>query len=179
MNAHRFRQAHLSTADCWRLLETETVGRIALNGADAPEIFPVNYAASEGAVYIRTAADIKYSRTVLDAVAAFEVDGGDDESRWSVVIRGSLSRVRDEVEIERSRISRLVSWSPRFKPYVIKVTPHSVTGRRFTRSTDRPSASPQSDASPDTSSTGTQGRSGRPVPIPSVTPDRYPYPHRP
>ncbi len=125
-------KTHLSTAECWGLLEHERVGRLALTGDDgAPDIFPVNFVAYEGALYIRSAPDIKDVLLAAHHEAAFEVDGHDDGGWWSVVARGPASRVSDLPEIERSGVNRLVTASPRNKTHVLKLTPRTVTGRRF------------------------------------------------
>lgn len=129
--------SRLSTAECWTILEAEQLGRLALvDGDGLPDIFPVNFVAHEGAVYVRTAHDIKLLRITTHPFAAFEVDGEDGTTHWSVVVRGPVTRVRSGVEIERSGAAQLVTWSPRQKPFVIKVTASTVTGRRFARVTE-------------------------------------------
>ncbi|WP_169580607.1 MULTISPECIES: pyridoxamine 5'-phosphate oxidase family protein [Microbacterium] len=126
---------HLSTSECWHLLENETLGRLALIGdQDVPDVFPVNFLAHGGAVYIRTAHDSKLVRIAAHPVAGFEVDGADGDELWSVVVRGSIGRLTDQVEIERAGVTKLVSSNPRYKPFVLKLVAQTVTGRRFTRS---------------------------------------------
>jgi len=123
---------HLTTAECWTLLENAQVGRLAVIGEDgAPDIFPVNFVSHEGAVYIRSAPDAKVVRLVARPAAAFEVDGHDALGWWSVVLRGTATRIKDPVEIEQSGVSRLVTASPRYKQHVLKLTPTTVAGRRF------------------------------------------------
>lgn len=175
--------SRLDTAECWRLLEGERFGRLALvDDGGLPDIFPVNFTAHEGSVYIRTAHDVKVARISAHPLAAFEVDGTDEVTRWSVVLRGAAIRVLDEVEIERSGVTRLVTWSPRQKPYVIKVTAHTVTGRRFSRTVEytpplhdrthsdgTPLQAPL--VAPREEQTG-QHRAERPDPIPAVRPQR-------
>ncbi|MFK4806249.1 pyridoxamine 5'-phosphate oxidase family protein [Microbacterium sp. ZW CA_36] len=124
--------ALLRTSECWDLLETAAVGRLAVTGSDGmPDIFPVNFVPFEGAVYIRTAPDVKVVSITAHPFAAFEVDGESDEGWWSVVVRGAAALVRDEVEIERSGVGRLMTQSPRHKQHVLKVTATTVSGRRF------------------------------------------------
>lgn len=151
------RDGHLNTGESWQLLEGHDMGRLVVVDADDwPQIFPVNYVVSEGAIYIRTAADLKLVSVTSrsDSVGAFEVDGGDDEERWSVVVRGPLTLLRDEVEIERSGVRRLSTWSPRFKPHVLKLSAQTVTGRRFVRE----------------QAAETNGRDAPPTPVPSFPP---------
>lgn len=129
----------LSTADCWSLLERERLGRWAVTATDGmPDIFPVNYVAFEGAIYIRSAPDVKLVAISSQPQVAFEVDGHEGSEWWSVVIRGTAERIRDEVEIERTGITRMATASPRFKQHVIKLTPGVVTGRRFVVTAEEP-----------------------------------------
>lgn len=129
--------SRLSTAECWTLLEGDQLGRLALvDGEGHPDIFPVNYVAHEGAVYVRTAQDVKLLRIATHPHAAFEVDGEDEATRWSVVVRGEATRVRGEVEIERSGVAHLVTLSPRQKLFVVKIVANTVTGRRFPPTTE-------------------------------------------
>ena len=112
---------HLSTAECWTRIEGESVGRLAIIRDDGgPDLFPVNIAAHEGAVYFRTASDTKVVRLTTHPASAFEVDGHDDDGWWSVVLRGRAERVGDTTEIERSGVSRLLTASPRYKPHVFR-----------------------------------------------------------
>lgn len=124
----------LSPDECWALLEGEHLGRLGLPDRDRPpEMLPVNFVAFEGAVYFRTAFDSKLFHITSNPIAAFEADGDDGVVRWSVLVRGTATRVRDDAEIERSGVRRLVTGSPAEKPYVIKLTADIVTGRRFVR----------------------------------------------
>ncbi|MBO0980631.1 pyridoxamine 5'-phosphate oxidase family protein [Microbacterium sp. SD291] len=173
---------HLSTAECWQLLEGQDVGRLVIPGRDAsPQIFPVNYVAHEGSIYIRTASDLKLTSIEgrNDVLGAFEIDGGATEERWSVVVRGPVTHLRDEVEIERSGVRRVSTWSPRFKPHVVRLTAQIVTGRRFHRNPEALSAasatsSPSTLGSPVRTAVSradeTGHREARPTRIPSFPP---------
>lgn len=123
---------HLATAECWALLQHASLGRLAvLDSAGRPDVYPINFTSHEGAVYLRTARDTKLARITARPAAALEVDGEDDSSRWSVVVRGDALHVRDEREIRDSGVLQVESASPAFKPFVIKLSPRSVTGRRY------------------------------------------------
>lgn len=165
----------LDTAECWRLLEGERLGRLALSDADGvPDVFPVNFIAFEGALYVRTAPGTKLDRVRAQPATAFEIDGGDDSSRWSVVIRGTASLVRDDAEFRASGAGRLVPWSPGRKPFAVKITPGSVSGRRF----------PARDVAPATHESQVVDppvQAGAPEPAPSTGAPRRPspIPHRP
>jgi nitroimidazol reductase NimA-like FMN-containing flavoprotein (pyridoxamine 5'-phosphate oxidase superfamily) len=123
---------HLSTATCWELIQQSELGRVALIDADGmPNLYPVNYVAHEGALYVRTARDSKLFHIASRPAAGFEVDGEDDNTYWSVVIKGAAEQLLDPTEVRASGILGVDSRSPTSKQYVIKITPKTVTGRRF------------------------------------------------
>lgn len=125
---------HLPTAECWELLEGSALGRLALVRVDGgPDIFPVNYLTHEGSLYIRTARDSKLLHIAHHPVAALEIDGETTGSWWSVVVRGPIDRVTSDAEIRESGVRRLRSWSPTHKLFAIRLTAHTVTGRRFAK----------------------------------------------
>src|SRR5206468_10350409 len=79
----------LSEQECLRLLRSRSLGRVALVDDGQPVILPVNYAADDRAVVIRTAPGMKLRSAPMSAVA-FEVDEVDADRgiAWSVVVRG-------------------------------------------------------------------------------------------
>lgn len=125
---------HIATAECWELLQQSAYGRLALVREDGtPDIFPVNHLAHEGSLYVRTARDSKLLHLAHHPVAAFEVDGETDTTRWSVVVRGPAERVTSDAELRDSGVHELHSWSPTRKLFAIKLSAHTVTGRRFAK----------------------------------------------
>jgi nitroimidazol reductase NimA-like FMN-containing flavoprotein (pyridoxamine 5'-phosphate oxidase superfamily) len=132
---------HLATAECWRLIEAGSFGRLAVEGLDGiPDVFPLNYTVHDGSIYIRSAPGSKLMAIAVHPVAAFEIDGEDDGFHWSVVLRGGARRLAIDKEIRESGVRALVSSSPTGKHHYICVTPSSVSGRRF-------AAKPSSDTS--------------------------------
>ncbi|WP_076708782.1 pyridoxamine 5'-phosphate oxidase family protein [Microbacterium oleivorans] len=124
----------LTTAQCWSLVEGSSVGRLAVIGVDGmPDIFPVNYAVHGGSVYIRSAPGSKLLATTVHPVGAFEIDGEDSTSHWSVVLRGAAESVETDSEIRAAGIRTLVSLSPTAKYDYLRVTPVSIAGRRFAK----------------------------------------------
>ncbi|MBW9109668.1 pyridoxamine 5'-phosphate oxidase family protein [Microbacterium trichothecenolyticum] len=165
----------LDASACWMYLQTAELGRLAVDNADgAPDIFPVNYVAHEGALYIRTARDAKLLHIAQHPMVAFEVDGADDEDHyWSVVIRGKAERVTRDEEIRDSGVRHLASWSPTAKFFVMKVVANTVTGRRFPQHMSRtdPVRAFEGDATrPTPPESSPQPRAERPEPIPHFTP---------
>jgi len=123
---------HLTASVCWAYLQEAQLGRLAVINADgAPDVFPVNYLAYEGSLFIRTARDPKLLHIAQHPLVAFEVDGATEDVFWSVVIRGRADRVTRDDEIRDSGVRGLASWSPTAKFFVIKIVAHTVTGRRF------------------------------------------------
>lgn len=125
---------HLSTTECWRLLEQGKLGRLAVvSRAGAPDVFPVNYLVHNGTVIIRSAAGAKISALTARPGVAFEIDGDSAASRWSVVIRGHAGVLDVDADIDEAGQLKIASWHPTVKTVFIRVTPQTVTGRRFRR----------------------------------------------
>jgi len=123
---------HLSTTECWRLMEAGSFGLLAVEGLDGiPDVFPLNYTVHDGSVYIRSAPGSKLVAIAVHPVAAFEIDGEHDGLRWSVVLRGAARRLAIDQEIRESGVQALVSSSPTAKHNYICLTPSSISGRRF------------------------------------------------
>ena len=122
----------LGTAECWRLLESQRLGRLAIvDPGGEPRIYPVNFTSTDGVLYVRSADDTKLRYLRSRPAVAFEIDGEGAGDRWSVVVLGHAFRVDRDAEIRRSRETGLRSMSPAPKPYVVRISPRVVTGRRF------------------------------------------------
>lgn len=122
----------LDTAQCWRLLETVTLGRLAVEGHDGrPDVFPVNYLVHNGNLFIRSAPGAKLRGIAKHPAVAFEIDGETTRYHWSVVMRASAHRMDTDADIEASGILDLESSSPTTKDNFIRLIPDTVTGRRF------------------------------------------------
>lgn len=85
----------LDAAECRRLLESTTVGRLGYTSERGPRIIPVNYAVRLDSVTFRTGQQTEVARLALGRVVAFEVDAIDDFLRagWSVLIVGKLAEM--------------------------------------------------------------------------------------
>lgn len=121
----------LSDASCWGLLRLESFGRLAVSVDDQPQIFPVDYSAEADEILFRTAAGTKLSDLQENSRVAFEVDQRGRSESWSVVVSGVARVLTDMVEIGRADRAPLPSWIPT-APYVyVRITPTSISGRRF------------------------------------------------
>ena len=144
----------LEPNECWALVRSTTVGRLAVSIDGQPDIFPINYAVDHGTIVFRTAEGTKLSATAANRAVAFEVDGyePDAELAWSVVIRGRAEQIRRTDELIDTASLPVLPWHGGRKERFIRVVTEQITGRRFhkvdpevwrTPLTDAPRAAPE------------------------------------
>ena len=123
----------LSAAECWRLLRTHEVGRLAVSITDHPDIFPINYVVDGDGIVFRTGAGTKLAAAVLGRSVAFEIDGYDPIAgdAWSVVAKGRARQVEHMIEYFEADNLPLFPWHASPKPDIVRIEPGEVTGRRF------------------------------------------------
>jgi len=82
--------------ECFELLASQNLGRLAVIRDGRPEIFPVNYALDGRTVIIRTAAGAKLDFGSF-AHVAFEVEQIDPATRegWVVELKGFAEEITD------------------------------------------------------------------------------------
>ena len=120
--------------ECFDLLQSQDLGRLAIVHDGRPEIFPVNYAVSDGIIAIRTGLGVKLNYASL-AHVAFEVEDIDLETRegWVVEVRGFAEEITDAANpwAERARDSVGQPWVTGPHEHYISITHSQVTGRRL------------------------------------------------
>ena len=118
----------VSENDCWDMLQTQSVGRVAFTLDGQVEIFPVNYGLDGDGVIFRTNVGRKLSGTTLGEVA-FEVDSIEPQTKcgWSVVIHGTARDISRFDSLERRRA--VETWAGS-KDFLVRITPRTITGRR-------------------------------------------------
>jgi nitroimidazol reductase NimA-like FMN-containing flavoprotein (pyridoxamine 5'-phosphate oxidase superfamily) len=123
----------LEPHECWELLRSTDVGRLAVAIAAQPDIFPINFVVEHGAVVFRTAEGTKLAAAVLGRGVAFEVDGFDPErgEAWSVVVKGRAVELVNLQELFDACDLPLFPWLASPKPRFVRIEPEMVTGRRF------------------------------------------------
>lgn len=123
----------LEAAACWELLDEHEVGRLAVDIAGHPDIFPINYVIHDGGILFRTAPGTKLAGAILGRHVAFEIDGYLPEERtaWSVVLKGIAHEVENMFERFEVEDEPLFPWVAFPKPDFVKIQPDLVTGRRF------------------------------------------------
>jgi len=123
----------LDEAACWDLLSTADVVRLAVAVGDDLEIFPVNAVVDGRTLVFSTGEGTKLAAVTIAGKVVVEADGYDASTReaWSVVAKGDAERLENFTDIERAESLGLRSWSDHPKQWFVRVTPRTVTGRRF------------------------------------------------
>jgi len=123
----------LNESECWELLDASAVGRLAVDIAGQPDIFPINFIVNDGGIVFRSAAGSKLAGAVLNRFVAFEIDGYEPAERtaWSVVVKGQASPIERMQEVFDAEDLPLFPWIAWEKPNFVRITPTSVTGRRY------------------------------------------------
>ena len=122
--------ALLTTDECWELLEGGELGRLAYRLVDEVHIVPLNYVVDGRSLLFRTGSGNKLLAAAMHSDVAFEIDGYDDATAWSVVARGHVSRLEED-EAHRVDLLPPHSWTQTLKYEVIELVPEVLTGRRF------------------------------------------------
>ena len=118
---------------CLRLLAAVSVGRVGFVANGEVVVLPVNFVMDGQAVVFRTASGSKLFGAEDKSAVAFEADNYDDitESGWSVLVNGRAEVMEDDAEIGRLSQLGLQPWpSALDRPFWIRISPTSVTGRR-------------------------------------------------
>jgi uncharacterized protein len=123
--------AILTAYDCWRLLATEEIARVAWAGPDGVAIVPVSYTVTDRALWFRTQPYSALGRQGKGGRVAVEVDHLDHvtNSAWSVVVVGTM-RLVDPGDVPDA-VMQMHVWVPGPRSLVVRIDPVEVTGRRL------------------------------------------------
>ncbi|SDZ42812.1 pyridoxamine 5'-phosphate oxidase family protein [Herbiconiux ginsengi] len=138
----------LDMTECWELLRSNEIARLAVVDDRGADIFPINYLVNDGAVFFRSAPGTKIVSLTEHPGVALETDGTAARKRWSVVVRGDARRLDVDTEIEASGVQDLPTLTGTEKWNYFRITPRTVTGIRF-RAVPHAEASVRSVASVD------------------------------
>jgi nitroimidazol reductase NimA-like FMN-containing flavoprotein (pyridoxamine 5'-phosphate oxidase superfamily) len=121
----------LGTDECWTLLATSTVGRLAWSGPEGPTVLPVNFTVVGESIVFRTSPYAAAAREVDDLPVAFEVDDLDPGTRsgWSVLVRGTARLVYDDT-LAPGRSTPDV-WAEGGRALHVVIAARQLTGRRL------------------------------------------------
>jgi uncharacterized protein len=117
--------------DCWELLLSSSLGRLAVSVGGEPDIYPVNFVASDRRLVFRTAEGTKLLELTVNARVAFETDGVGRDEAWSVVAKGTARILEKQSEIAAADQLPLRPLIPTLKYVYVEISPTEVTGRRF------------------------------------------------
>ncbi|UDY24845.1 pyridoxamine 5'-phosphate oxidase family protein [Nocardioides sp. Kera G14] len=122
----------IDESECWDLLKSHSVSRVAWAGSDGPVVLPLNYVVHDGALWLRTSAHSTLSQEVDDAPVAILVDEFDAETQvgWSVQVRGTAQMHYKEESVP-DEVQKLRTWAAGARPLWISVTPTALNGRRL------------------------------------------------
>ncbi len=121
----------LSLDACWDLLRRNQFGRLALTVGNEPEIFPINYVVQDGTLVFRTSQGTKLAALTVNDIVALEIDGYDQSSGWSVVVKGRAHPAEWGTDFEDAANSGLHPWVATRKQVFVRVEPKYVSGRSF------------------------------------------------
>lgn len=121
----------LTDDECWALLESQPVGRLATAVGGEADIFPVNFAVSERALLINTTPGSKLAEVAVNRRVAFEVDEVGPGGAQSVVVKGAAEILYARADLERARATGLVTYTANDKDEWIQITPTEISGFRL------------------------------------------------
>ncbi len=128
----RFATEELTAPDCWDLVSSTVVGRIAVCLDGRADIFPINFIRDGESLVFRTAPGTKLSAARNHHVA-FEIDGyeADTGSAWSVIVAGRAAEIVSALEWSDARDLPLFPWHVAPKGHFVRIVAEEITGRRF------------------------------------------------
>jgi hypothetical protein len=120
----------LDREECFELLASRPVGRVAYTGPGGPVVLPVNHVLDGEDILFRTSPHTELGRTMISAPVAFQVDDFDEfnQAGWSVLVRGSAEYDDSDTLYPEDRPG---PWAEGTRNLVVRVRPRLVTGRRL------------------------------------------------
>jgi uncharacterized protein len=121
--------------ECWQLLSSQPIGRVAIIVGHYPLVFPVNYIVDGRAIVYRTNTGTKLW-AIHRSNVTFQIDEIDQSHRsgWSVMVKGvaqELSAKRGHQMLSTAELADATPWAPGTRDHFIRILPDEVTGRRI------------------------------------------------
>jgi nitroimidazol reductase NimA-like FMN-containing flavoprotein (pyridoxamine 5'-phosphate oxidase superfamily) len=121
--------------ECWRLLATQSVGRVAVIVGHYPLVFPVNFALDGKTILYRTGMGTKVE-SIHRSNVVFEVDQIDPEAKagWSVMVKGVAQEIetdRNPALVERAEFGGATPWAGGRRNHLIRILADQISGRRI------------------------------------------------
>ncbi|PPB48970.1 pyridoxamine 5'-phosphate oxidase [Arthrobacter pityocampae] len=121
----------LSAAEAWDRLKHCEYGRLAVSVMGEPDIYPLNFVAHDGALFMRTNPGTKLAELTVNERVAFEVDEVNGDEAWSVVLKGTARVIVAQSEVDAADTLPLKPWIPTRKYTYVEITPTYIQGRHF------------------------------------------------
>jgi uncharacterized protein len=127
------RWQELTKSECFELLASEHLGRVAVVDDRGPVVFPVNFVLYRHTVVFRTEQGTKLHAASRGSRVCFEADRTDAAAHtgWSVIVRGEVIEITDQAELVRLRELPLRVWAPGARDRYVRILPAALTGRRI------------------------------------------------
>ncbi|WP_435770853.1 pyridoxamine 5'-phosphate oxidase family protein [Nocardioides sp. SYSU DS0651] len=124
--AQRRRLVELGEEECWALVRTRAVGRVAWQGGQGITVLPLNFAVEGTDVLLRTTPYSLLARDGMDGEVAFQVDDVDAEQHtgWSVLMHGVCRR-------EQRPGAEPTPWVTGPRVLGLRIAVRSISGRRL------------------------------------------------
>ncbi|MFD5461864.1 helix-turn-helix domain-containing protein [Kitasatospora sp. NPDC127059] len=126
----------LTDGECWELVGTHGIGRIALPVRPGPAVYPVNYVVDRASFAYRTG-ERAGTAPEPGAEVSFQVDRIDEYlgRGWSVLAVGRARYVDDPEEVERlDGLPGAAPWAGGDRPRWVRIRPAEISGRRLVTS---------------------------------------------
>lgn len=122
----------LSTDECFDLLASEPVGRVAFIADGDPQIFPITYLVADNRILFRSGEGTKLNAAAHARRVAFEVDSYDavNHRGWSVVANGHARLVDDDERVQGME-DHLEPWVEAARANWIEILVDDISGRRI------------------------------------------------
>lgn len=119
--------------ECWELLRSEEIGRLATCIDGSPEIFPINYKVDGERLVFNTVPGLKLASLLVTKEIAFEIDSVDRRTRsaWSVVVHGKARELVGLEELMEAKELGIEPWTDSQKLRYFEVSPRKLAGRRI------------------------------------------------
>ena len=120
--------------ECYRLLRTQEIGRLALIAEHYPLIFPVNYALDGTTLVIRTHAGTTGARRARQRLLRGRRDRPSHAQRVECASSAARPR-RSETHradlVARTQAAGVQPWAPGEKGHWVRIMTHEISGRRI------------------------------------------------
>jgi nitroimidazol reductase NimA-like FMN-containing flavoprotein (pyridoxamine 5'-phosphate oxidase superfamily) len=123
----------LGRAECLRLLDQVTLGRVGITVGALPAVLPINFRLVDDRIVFRTSGGTKLDAATRNAVVAFEVDDMEPigHTGWSVMVTGVAREVTDPAELAALGSANIPRWAPADGERVVEISTDMISGRRI------------------------------------------------